>query len=193
MIAADAEGNCLTFTHTLGNIFGGHDVLGTTEVLGSNSMDWFDLDDNVWSGEPSNLVLKPGKRNRFTLSPGMVFKDGKPIVLVGGSAAETSMPGIAQVLLNMLDFGLDPQSAIEAPRVVYGDILHWTGGSTLHLDPEIRAAIGDSLAAIGHVLAEEPGGHRHIIGMVNAVSIDPQTGHFAGGAEIRADGHVSGY
>ena len=193
LIAADAEGNCLTFTHTLGNIFGGHDVLGTTGVLGSNSMDWFDLDDNVWSGEPSNLVLKPGKRNRFTLSPGMVFKDGKPIVLVGGSAAETTMPGIAQVLLNMLDFGLDPQSAIEAPRVVYGDILHWTGGSTLHLDPEIRAAIGDSLTAIGHVLAEEPGGHRPIVGMVNAVSIDPQTGHFAGGAEIRADGHVSGY
>ncbi|MBT7552803.1 MAG: hypothetical protein HN611_29390, partial [Gemmatimonadetes bacterium] len=193
LIAADAEGNCLTFTHTLGNIYGGHDVLGTTGVLGSNSMDWFDLDQNVWSAEPSHLVLEPGKRNRFTLSPGMVFKDGKPVVLIGGSAAETTMPGIAQVLLNMLDFDLDPQSAIEAPRVVFGDILHWTGGSTLHLDPEIRAAIGDSLQAMGHVLAEEPGGRRPIVGMVNAVSIDPETGHFAGGAEIRADGHVSGY
>ena len=193
LIAADAEGNCLTFTHTLGNIYGGHDMLGTTGVLGSNSMDWFDLDQNVWSGEESNLVLEPGKRNRFTLSPGMVFKDGKPVVLIGGSAAETTMPGIAQVLLNMLDFDLDPQSAIEAPRVVFGDILHWTGGSTLHLDPEIRAAIGDSLQAMGHVLAEEPGGRRPIVGMVNAVSIDHKTGHFAGGAEIRADGHVSGY
>ena len=168
-------------------------MLGTTGVLGSNSMDWFDLDQNVWSGEESNLVLEPGKRNRFTLSPGMVFKDGKPVVLIGGSAAETTMPGIAQVLLNMLDFDLDPQSAIEAPRVVFGDILHWTGGSTLHLDPEIRAAIGDSLQAMGHVLAEEPGGRRPIVGMVNAVSIDHETGHFAGGAEIRADGHVSGY
>lgn len=78
-------------------------------------MDWFDLDQNVWSGEESNLVLEPGKRNRFTLSPGMVFKDGKPVVLIGGSAAETTMPGIAQVLLNMLDCDLDPQSAIEAP------------------------------------------------------------------------------
>ena len=193
LIAADAEGNCLTLTHTLGNIYGGHDVLGNTGVLGSNSMDWFDLEENVWSGEPSNLALEPGKRNRFTLSPGMVFKDGKPVVLIGGSAAETTMPGIAQVLLNMLDFGLDPQSAIEAPRVVFGDILHWTGGSTLHLDHEIRAAIGDSLQAMGHVLAEEPGGRRPIVGMVNAISIDPETGHFAGGAEIRADGHVSGY
>jgi len=193
LIAADSEGNCLTMTHTLGNIFGGHDVLGATGVLGSNSMDWFDLDENVWSGESSNLVLEPGKRNRFTLSPGMVFKDGKPIVLIGGSAAETTMPGIAQVLLNMLDFGLDPQAAIEAPRAVFGDVLHWTGGSTLHLDPEIRAAVGDSLEAMGHVLAEESGGRRPIVGMVNTVAIDPQTGHFAGGAEIRADGHVSGY
>ena len=41
--------------------------------------------------------------------------------------------------------------------------------------------------------AEEPGGRRPIVGMVNTVAIDPQTGHFAGGAEIRADGHVSGY
>ena len=162
-------------------------------MLGSNSMDWFDLDENVWSGEPSNLVLKPGKRNRFTLSPGMVFKDGKPIVLVGGSAAETTMPGIAQVLLNMLDFGLYPQAAIEAPRAVFGDVLHWTGGSTLHLDPEIRAAVGDSLEIMGHVLAEELGGRRPIVGMINTVAIDPQTGHCAGGAEVRADGHVSGY
>lgn len=46
---------------------------------------------------------------------------------------------------------------------------------------------------MGHVLAEEPGGRRPIVGMVNTVAIDPQTGHFAGGAEIRADGHVSGY
>ena len=103
------------------------------------------------------------------------------------------MPGIAQVLLNMLEFGLDPQAAIESPRVVYGDILHWWGGSTLHVDHEIRAAIGDSLEAMGHILADEPGGGRPIVGMVNAVAIDPQTGHFAGGAEVRADGHVSGY
>jgi gamma-glutamyltranspeptidase/glutathione hydrolase len=193
LIVADGDGNCFTFTHTLGSIFGGHDVLGTTGVLGSNSMDWFDLDSNVWTEEPSRLVLEPGKRNRFTLSPGMVFRNGRPVFLVGGSAAETTMPGIAQVLLNMLEFGLDPQSAIEAPRVVFGDILHWTGGSRLHVDPEIRAAIGDSLQQMGHVLADEPGGRRPIVGMVNAVAIDPETGHFAGGAEIRADGHVAGF
>ncbi len=46
---------------------------------------------------------------------------------------------------------------------------------------------------MGHVLAEERGGRRPIVGMVNAVAIDPQTGHFAGGAEIRSDGHVSGF
>ncbi len=193
VIVADAEGNYFTFTHTLGNIYGGHDVLGDTGVLGSNSLDWFDLDENIWSGESSNLVLEPGKRNRYTLSPGMILKDGKPIILIGGSAAETTMPGITQVLLNMLEFGLDPQAAIAAPRVIYGDALHWTGGTRVGIDREIAAVIGDSLAAMGHdvvPVAEMP---RPLVGMVNAVAIDPETGTFVGGAEIRMDGHVSGY
>ena len=138
VVVADSMGNVFSFTHTLGTIFGGHDLLGKTGVLGSNSMDWFDLDTNIWSGEPSNLVLEPRKRNRFTLCPGMVFKDGKPYIAIGGSAAETTMPGVAQVILNMLEFDLDPQAAIEAPRVIYGDVLHHTGGTRLGLDAEIR-------------------------------------------------------
>ena len=123
----------------------------------------------------------------------MILKDGKPIILIGGSAAETTMPGITQVLLNMLEFGLDPQAAIAAPRVIYGDALHWTGGTRVGIDREIAAVIGDSLAAMGHdvvPIAEMP---RPLVGMVNAVAIDPETGTFVGGAEIRMDGHVSGY
>lgn len=192
IIVADAAGNCFTFTHSLGNIYGGHDVLGTTGVLGSNIMDWFDVEPNVWSGEASSLILAPGKRNRFTLSPGIITAEGKPYILIGGSAAETTMPGIAQVLLNMVEFGLDPQAAIESPRVVYGDVLHWTGGTDVHLEPEVAATIGDSLRALGHEVAPNEG-RRPITGHVNAVMIDPTTGHMVGGAEVRADGHVAGY
>jgi len=190
---ADKMGNAISFTHTLGNIFGGHDLLGHTGVLGSSSMDWFDLDTNVWSGEKSNLILEPGKRNRFTLSPGLVFKDGKPHILIGGSAAETTMPGILQVLLNMLEFGMDPQQAISAPRFVYGDILHYTGGTSLHLEPEIRGALKDSLTEMGHDIVPGDMIYRMIPGHVQAVMVDPETGFFAGGADPRLDGYVAGY
>lgn len=189
----DKFGNCFTFTHTIGNIFGGHDVLGKTGVLGSNSMDWFDIDTNIWSGEKSNLVVAPRKRNRFTLSPGMVFKDGKPYILIGGTAAETTMPGIFRVLLNMLEFGMDPQAAISAPRAVYGDVLHHTGGTRLGLDAEIRDAIGNSLKSMGHDVVPGEEMYRPIPGMISAIMIDPATGHFASGAEVRCDGHAAGY
>jgi len=193
VVVADSMGNVFSFTHTLGTIFGGHDLLGKTGVLGSNSMDWFDLDTNIWSGERSNLILEPRKRNRFTLCPGMVFKDGKPYIAIGGSAAETTMPGVAQVILNMLEFGLDPQAAIEAPRVIYGDVLHHTGGTRLGLDAEIRDVMADKLRAMGHDVVPGDQMYRPIVGMVNAIMIDPETGHYAGGGEIRGDGHVSGY
>ena len=93
----------------------------------------------------------------------------------------------------LMEFGLDPQAAIAAPRVIYGDALHWTGGTRVGIDREIAVVIGDSLAVMGHdvvPIAEMP---RPLVGMVNAVAIDPETGTFVGGAEIRMDGHVSGY
>ncbi|MBW2618649.1 MAG: gamma-glutamyltransferase [Deltaproteobacteria bacterium] len=189
----DSWGNCFTFTHTIGNIFGGHDVLGNTGVLGSNSMDWFDLDKNVWSGEKSNLIVEPRKRNRFTLCPGMVFKDGKPYILVGGSAAETTMPGVYQMLLNMLEFNMGPQEAISAPRECYGDVLHHTGGTRLGLDAEIRDAIGKDLKAMGHDVVPGEEMYRPLVGMIDAIMIDPETGHFASGAEVRTDGQAAGY
>ena len=190
---ADKIGNCISFTHTIGAIFGSHDVLGKTGVLGSNSMDWFDLDTNVWSGEKSNLVVEPRKRNRFTLCPGMVFKDGKPHILIGGSTAETTMPGVFQVLLNMLEFGMDPQQAITAPRMYYGDIYHYTGGTRLHLEPEIRGNLKDQLEAMDHEIVPADENFRMTTGCVQTIMIDPETGFFAGGAEARLDGHVAGY
>ena len=60
--------------------------------------------------------MAPGKRNRWTLAPGMLFKDGKLFMVVGGAGAETTMWGIAQPIVNAIDFGMDPQAALYAPR-----------------------------------------------------------------------------
>jgi len=189
----DKWGNAFTFTHTIGTIFGGHDVLGNTGVLGSNSMDWFDTDTNIWSGEKSALQVAPRKRNRFTLSPGIIFKDNKPYILIGGSTAETTMPGIYQVALNMLEWGMDPQQAITAARWFYGDIYHYTGGTRLGLEPELRPALEEKLKAMGHDIIPGKEAFRPTVGCVQTIMIDPKTGHFAGGAETRLDGHVSAY
>ena len=76
-------------TNTLGTFFGAGVVAEGTGLVLSNGMDWFDIDMNIWTGEqPGSLVMQPGKRNRWTLAPGMLFKDGKLFMVVGGAGAE---------------------------------------------------------------------------------------------------------
>lgn len=193
VVIADKDGNCVSFTHTLGQFFGAQDILGNTGVVASNGMDWFDLDKNPWTEKNSNLKVAPNKRNRWTLSPGMIFKDGKPEILIGGAGAETTMPAIFEVLVRMLEYKLNPQAAISSPRSIYGDIYHYTGGTRLSLDPEVRPFVEKTLNDMGHDVVTAEQMYRNMQGHIMAISIDPATGHYAGGAEIRGDGHVDGY
>lgn len=193
VVVADKDGNVVSFTHTLGQFFGGQDILGNTGIIGNNGMDWFDLDKNPWTEKPSNLKVAPNKRNRWTLSPGMIFKDGEPFILIGGAGAETTMPAISQVLIRMLEYKLNPQAAISSPRAIYGDIYHYTAGTRLAVDPEIRPFVEKTLIDMGHDVVTAEQSWRNMVGHVWSIFIDPKTGHYAGGAEIRGDGHVDGY
>lgn len=193
VVVVDKDGNCVSFTHTLGQFFGGQDILGNTGVIGNNGMDWFDLGDNPWTEKPSNLILAPNKRNRWTLSPGMFFQNGKPRILVGGSGAESTMPGIFQVMIRMLEYKLNPQAAISSPRFLYGDMYHYSAGTRLAIEPELRSLWEKDMVRMGH--DSVPGSQiwRMSSGNVWVIEIDPATGTYAGGAEIRGDGHVDAY
>ncbi|MDR2387270.1 MAG: gamma-glutamyltransferase [Deltaproteobacteria bacterium] len=193
VVVTDKWGNCVTFTHTLGQFFGGQDLLGNTGVIGNNGMDWFDLDLNPWTEKKSNLVVAPNKRNRWTLSPGMIFKDGKPYILVGGSGAEMTMQAIFQVLIRMLEYKLNPQAAIASPRFLYGDVYHYTAGTRLHVEPELRAFLEKGMKQKGHDLVPGDQVWRMPTGFVWAIELDHQSGTFAGGAEVRDEGHAAAY
>jgi gamma-glutamyltranspeptidase/glutathione hydrolase len=193
VVVTDKDGNCVTFTHTLGQFFGGQDILGKTGVIGNNGMDWFDLDINPWTEKESALVVAPNKRNRWTLSPGMVFKDGKPYILIGGSGAEMTMSAIFQVLIRMLEYQLNPQAAIASPRFLYGDVYHYTAGTRLHIEPELRAFLESGMKAKGHDVVPGDMVWRMPTGFVWAIELDQASGTFAGGSEIRDEGQASAY
>ncbi len=191
----DKDGNAVSFTHTLGTFFGGHDILGKTGVVGNNGINWGDLEVSHWTGQPSNIGLKPGKRNRWTLCPGMFLKDGKPVLLIGGSGADTTQPAVFQSTLNMLEWSMNPQAAISAPRSVYGDMRHYTGGTRLSIDPEIRDAndVAAKLKAMGHDVVGADEVYRPVPGYALSIMVHPLTRVKVGGAETRIDGHVNGY
>ena len=193
VVVIDKDGNSVSFTHTLGQFFGGQDLLGSTGVIGNNGMDWFDLAANPWTEKESALVVAPNKRNRWTLSPGMIFKNNKPYILIGGSGAESTMSGIFQVLIRMLEYKLNPQAAIASPRFLYGDMYHYTAGTRLHIEPELRAFLEKDMIAKGHDVVPGSLLWRMSSGNVWSIQIDSDTGTYAGGAEVRNDGHVSAY
>ena len=194
MSVVDRWGNAVSMTNTLGTFFGAGVVADGTGLVLSNGMDWFDIDENIWTGEkPGNLVMAPGKRNRWTLAPGMIFKDDKLVMVVGGAGAESTMWGIAQPIVNILDFDMDPQSAISAPRFQYGDIYHYTGGTEVQLQPGIPDDVRAKLKADGYNIPD-PGKQRNpAIGTTNIVTIDQASGAYFGGAARLGRDFVAGY
>lgn len=192
----DKDGNAVSFTHTLGTYFGGHDILGKTGIIANNAANWDDLEISHWTGKPSNLSMKPGARNRWTLCPGMFMKDGKVFMLVGGSGADSTQPAVFQTIMNTLVWGMNPQAAISAPRHLYGDMRHYTAGTRLQVEPEIRDVngVGESLKGMGYDLVSPAEAYRvGTPGYSLMILLDPQTGARFGGAETRIDGHVSAY
>ena len=104
-------------------------------------------------GHPNQL--EPGKRPRVTLSPTMVAKDGNLELIMSTPGGDNQDQALLQVLLNILDFGMSPQEAVEAPRFqtehFYSSFAgHEFTPGRLSLEGRISRSTGDALSALGH-------------------------------------------
>lgn len=181
---ADAEGNLFSATPSSGWLLGGAFVAGDTGVPMSNRMQAFRL-------EPSSPnVLAGGKRPRTTLTPSVVLKDGRPFLAIGTPGGDSQDQQILLVLLNIIDFGMDVQAAIEAPRVnslhpesSFDD--HRSQPGVLEAESTLSAQTLKELAARGHVLRMRPP-YGLSTGVV-AAGVDPVSGRLRGGADPRRE------
>jgi gamma-glutamyltranspeptidase / glutathione hydrolase len=181
---ADAAGNLFSATPSSGWILGGAFVAGKTGVPMSNRMQAFNLD----ASSPN--VLAGGKRPRTTLTPTIVLKDGKPFLAIGTPGGDSQDQQILLVLLNILDFGMDVQAAIEAPRVnslhpVSSFDNHRAQPGVLEVESTLPPSVLDELKARGHDLRLRP--PFGISTGVVAAGIDPATGQLRGGADLRRE------
>jgi gamma-glutamyltranspeptidase/glutathione hydrolase len=182
--AADAQGNLFSATPSSGWLLGGAFVAGRTGVPMSNRMQAFNLD------PASPNVLAGGKRPRTTLTPTIVLKDGRPFLAIGTPGGDSQDQQILLVLLNILDFGMDVQAAIEAPRVnslhpVSSFDDHRAQPGVLEAETTLGSSVLDELAARGHVLRVRPA--NGISTGVVAAGLDPATGRLRGGADLRRE------
>jgi gamma-glutamyltranspeptidase/glutathione hydrolase len=181
---ADAEGNLFSATPSSGWLLGGAFVAGDTGVPMSNRMQAFRLDPS------SPNVLAGGKRPRTTLTPSVVLKDGRPFLAIGTPGGDSQDQQILLVLLNIIDFGMDVQAAIEAPRVnslhpesSFDD--HASQPGVLEVESTLSPQTVRDLAARGHVLRIRP--PYGISTGVVAAGVDPATGRLRGGADPRRE------
>jgi gamma-glutamyltranspeptidase/glutathione hydrolase len=181
---ADAAGNLFSATPSSGWLLGGAFVAGDTGVPMSNRMQAFRLD----AGSPN--VLAGGKRPRTTLTPTIVLKDGRPFLAIGTPGGDSQDQQILLVLLNIIDFGMDVQAAIEAPRVnslhpesSFDD--HRAQPGVLEAESTLSPGTLKELAARGHVLRMRP--PFGISTGVVAAGVDPVSGRLRGGADPRRE------
>lgn len=182
--AVDAAGNLFSATPSSGWLLGGAFVAGRTGVPMSNRMQAFNLD------PASPNLLAGGKRPRTTLTPTVVLKDGQPFLAIGTPGGDSQDQQILLVLLNVIDYAMDVQAAIEAPRVnslhpISSFDNHRAQPGVLEIEASFPAAVIDELKARGHTLLIRRA-HGMSTGVV-AAGIDPATGRLRGGADLRRE------
>lgn len=188
LAVVDKDRNMVSVTSSLLSLFGsGHVVKGAGFVL-NNRMAYYGLD------EDDVNVLKPGKRVRQTINPALALKDGKPYMAFGTPGADTQPQAQLQFFLNVAEFGMNVQQALEQDSIVSTSFKssyypHAADGK-LQVPATLPKHVLDELAAMGHKLDI-----RNVrgVGSVKAIVIHPRTGVLMGGVSPTRDSYVMAY
>jgi gamma-glutamyltranspeptidase/glutathione hydrolase len=178
LCAADGQGNMISYIQSNYMGFGSGIVIRGTGISLQNRGHTFSLDP-----EHAN-ALQPGKRTYHTIIPGFIAKDGGPVGPFGVMGGFMQPQGHLQVVTNMLDFHMNPQAALDAPR------WQWNEGRRVTIERTVPTHIAERLARAGHVLqvANEGGGFGR-----GEIIVRLANGGLAGGTEPRTDGQIAAW
>jgi gamma-glutamyltranspeptidase/glutathione hydrolase len=176
MTVADGSGNVVSLIQSLFSEFGSGLVAGDTGIALHNRGALFTLT----PGHPDRIA--PHKRPMHTLVPSFVMKGGQPWVSFGVMGGDHQAQGHTQVLMNLIDFGMNIQEAGEAARVHHGS-------DGLLVESAVAQSARTGLTRRGHHVSESIGA----FGGFQGILIDPRTGVLMGGSDPRKDGLAIGY
>ncbi len=139
-------------------------------------------------------VLEPGKRPFHTIIPAFITRDGKPYMSFGVMGGAMQPQGHAQIVVNLVDFGMNLQEAGDAPRIRHGGSSQPTGevmtdGGIVFLESGIPYKTIRELTKMGHSVQFDVGGY----GGYQAIMWDEENGVYYGASESRKDGQAAGY
>ena len=191
LAAMDADGNVASMTTSINGAFGSCYVAGDTGILMNNRMTYWHLDPL----HPN--ALAPGKRVRHTVSPAIALRDGRPTMAIGTPGADGQVQTIYQVFVNIVDFGMNLQQAVEQPRwrsFVDGQDANWPHRSSneLRIEGRMPASVIEGLQARGHIVVRDLEWSSGM-GSVQVIQRDPETGVLSVGSDPRRDAYGMAY
>lgn len=176
---ADERGNVVALTQSINSFFGSGIVVPGTGILLNNHL--ADFDDRP--GGPN--AIGPGKRPASSIAPTLVAKDGRPVLVLGSPGATRIVSALAQIVINIVDFGMGLDEAIEAPRI------HCLT-NTLSLEGRIAGDVVEALRSWGHPIKMYPDWDNYF-GGAQGILIDAKRKKLYGAADSRRDGFAAGY
>ena len=180
-VVADREGNVVSSTQTLGNVFG-------SKLMPEGTGLWLN-DQLAWSRfEPQGTVFDvyAGRQTLYALCPTIVLRGGRPIVALGTPGGRTIPQTTTQMITNIEAFDMDVQEAMSAPRFsfVIPDLLG--------VEPQIPADVRSELEALGHNVYVDEFGFGNAHGLAIEYGKEENPNRFTGGADPRGEGAASG-
>ena len=180
-VTADGWGNVVSATLTLGDLFGSKIMPKGTGFWLNNSLQYCTFEPK---GNPMDAF--PGRHKLTIDSPAIILRQGKPWLATGTPGGRGVMQIVPQVIMNVVDFGMDIQQAIAAARISFSE------PDVIAIEEGVPAAVQQELAAMGHNIRVAGG-----LGNAHGLTIEYGPGgkpvRFAGGADPRGEGAAIGY
>lgn len=186
---ADGFGNVVAVTTTLNGLYGCKTVVDGAGFFLNNEMDDFSAKPGVPNmfgliGAEANSIA-PNKRMLSSMTPTIVLKDGKPIFSAGARGGSRITTAVANIIINVIDFGMNIRDAVESPRIHH----QWLPDEILYETNGLARDVMDNLRRMGYTLKHTPVFNAR----AEAIMIDPKTGMFLGGPDPREEGVAIGY
>lgn len=179
LTTADHDGNMVSFIQSNFEDFGSGVVAPGTGVNLQNRGVSFQMDRAL----PN--CLAPRKKTYHTIIPGFLTKGGQAVGPFGVMGAFMQPQGHVQILMNTIDFHMNPQMALDAPR------WQWMAGKSFKVEPGIPETVVAALRQKGHEI--EVSQDRYSFGRGQIIWRDPETGVYAGGTDSRSDGVIAAW
>lgn len=188
LTVADADGNMVSLIQSNYRGMGSGMTPGDLGFVLQDRAELFALE------EGHANVLEGGKRPFHTIIPAFVMKDGEPLMSFGLMGGAMQPQGHAQIVVNMVDFGMNLQEAGDAARINHIGSSQPTGslmsdGGVVHLESTFSDETRTALEKMGHTLGDSNGS----FGGYQAIMWDREQGVYYGASEVRKDGQAAGY